>query len=92
MGNKAKEQRKKIHAHVFFLGARRLSRSDWDPARAEGVERILDQSSRLVQAGTYAKLCFAYISFAYGPGPSDEGKNTVKHRESDRNRAETQAR
>ena len=23
------------HAHVFFLGARRLSRSDWDPARAE---------------------------------------------------------
>ena len=47
MGNEAKEQHKKIHAHVFFLGARRLSRSDWDPPRATSWQHcgVPDQTS-----------------------------------------------
>ena len=46
------------HAHVFFLGARRLSRSDWDPARAEGAEALFG-SRTLPGPGWDLFECFA---------------------------------
>ena len=79
-----------IHSHVFFLGARRLSRSDWDPARAESEAKA--QSAVWNQTLAWSRLGRKRsLASLIGGAQSDECQNPVNYKESDPNRAPVQA-
>ena len=78
------------NTYSSFVGARRLSRSDWDPARAHREAKAQSAVSKQTLAWSRLGRKRSFASLI-GGAEGDECENTVNYNEFEGNRAPVQA-